>query len=77
MATPKTPAPAEAEFIPIHEDEYLSEELTEKFGEEIWIHKPTGRPYFPGHQMSRIFAKAPYLDHDDPYLQFLRDEIEL
>ena len=81
MATPKTPAPAEAEteteFVPIHEDDYRSENLSQKFDREIWIHKPTGRPYFPNDEISQAWAGFPVLDHDDPFLQFLRGEINL
>ena len=74
---PETDAPTAPEFAPLHEDDYLSEELTEEFGEEIWIHKPTGQPYFPNDEVSQALAGLPILDHDHPFLQFLRGEIEL
>lgn len=75
--TPKADAPAQAEFTPLHEDDYISEELSKEFNREIWIHKPTGRPYFPEEKRSRALAGLPRFDHDDPFLQFLRGEIEL
>ena len=81
MTIQQAPAPTEAEpeaeFVPLHEDDYRSEELTEKFGEEIWIHKPTGRPYFPNDELSQSWTKLPVLDHDHPFLKFLRGEIDL
>lgn len=76
-AEAKAEAEATAKGIPIHEEDFISDELSEQIGKEIWIHKPTGRPYFPDHQLSRVFARAPHLEHDDPFLQFLRGEIEL
>ena len=74
---PATDAPTAPEFAPLHEDDYLSEELSKEFNREIWIHKPTGRPYFPNDKWSQAFAGLPRFDHDDPFLQFLRGEIEL
>ena len=74
---PATDAPTAPEFAPLHEDDYISEELSEKIGEEIWIHKPTGRPYFPCNEQTRSLAQLPFFDHDHPFLQFLRGEIEL
>ena len=67
----------EAEFVPMHEDDYICEELSEEFGEVVWIYKPTGRPYFQDNDPIRSWAKLPVLDHDDPFLQFLRGEIDL
>ncbi len=67
----------EGDFAPLHEDDYISEELSEEFNREIWIHKPTGRPYFPEEKRSHALAQLPVFDHDDPFLQFLRGEIEL
>ena len=91
MATPKPPAPTEADAIartekeaadtaagiPIHEDDYICDELSEEFGEDIWIHKPTGQPYFPDNKSSRIFARAPVLEHDHPLLEHLRRDFEM
>lgn len=72
-----TEAEAKAEGIPIHEDDYVCPELSEEFGENVWIHQPTGQPYFPDSRISRIFARAPILEPDDPYLEFLRSDFEM
>ncbi len=65
------------EYIILDEEDYYSEEKSKELGTETWVHKATGRIYFPDHKMSRIVAQLPFLDHDDPYLQFLRGEIDL
>lgn len=76
-ANPEAEAMAgtETEFVPMHEDDYICEELSEEFGEVVWIYKPTGRPYFQDNNPIRSWAKLPVLDHDDPFLKFLRGEI--
>lgn len=72
---PGAQANAEDDFVPMHEDDYICEELSEEFGETVWICKPTGRPYFQHNDPIRSWAKLPVLDHDDPFLKFLRGEI--
>ncbi len=76
MQTKNKPASESQEYVILHEDDYRSEELTKELGHEVWIHKATGKIYYPDNKFSRNAAQIA-LEHDDPLLRFLRGEIEL